>query len=871
MSDSLLQIISPVAGRVLALSDIPDPVFSEGMVGDGCGIDPTGQEISAPVSGVISQYHRCKHALAVRHDSGIEVLIHLGLDTVTLEGKGISSLVQQGDKVIAGQPLLRFDADYLALNARSLISAIVVTNPELLTGISVVAPSLVESHQPLLQLELKSDTVINGSSALVSEDFVSEDLVSEDLVSEDLSSAMTHACGEVCIPNPLGLHARPAARLSDHVKKLGVKVTVYKGVQAANAASVVAVMGLGTVQGDRLKVEVTGIDAESALESILSAIVGGLGEVCQPVEAAPSVTAPSVIALEDEPSLLRRRVVSENQLLGVAASAGQAAGVIYRINDELPDYSRVSDDSRQELMRLKAALADQAMSFQTRIIQTEDVDQADIFSAHLSMLQDPDLLLLIEQYITDGASCEAAVDDAFKQQIQQLQKTENSLLQSRITDLVDIRHQLLQRMLGVDSATDIPDETVLLIKDLSPSLAASLDPAVIRGVITEQGGAASHAAIVMRGLGIPMLAGLGTQCHSLHNGQRVIVDGSRGVLDIDVSDSQLQTFAIMQTARQMQADRDLAQVHEPTRMRQGSLIQVAANVGCLADARQGYRLGAEGSGLVRTEFLFQSQQKAPDENQQYAAYMELLSAMPGQTLIIRTLDVGGDKPLSYLPLPKEDNPFLGERGIRVGLHRPALLRTQVRAILRAHAETGRCKIMLPMISRHEELSLSRLLIQEEAHNLGVMVCDVGVMIEVPSAAMMADQLASQADFLSIGSNDLTQYVLAMDRGHPQLATYADGLEPSVLRMIAKTTEGALFHQRWVGVCGGLASDPTAVPILLGLGVTELSVSAPALPEIRALVRRLDEKQCQELARKALDASDAEAVRALSTEFSGSLS
>jgi phosphocarrier protein FPr len=307
---------------------------------------------------------------------------------------------------------------------------------------------------------------------------------------------------------------------------------------------------------------------------------------------------------------------------------------------------------------------------------------------------------------------------------------------------------------------------------------------------------------------------------------------------------------------------DLAYAHELSVTADGHRVEVAANIGGLADAEQAVSLGAEGVGLLRSEFLFLHRSSAPSEDDQAAVYSDITRMLgPDRRLVIRTLDVGGDKPLPYVPIAREDNPFLGERGIRVLLAHPELFRTQVRAILRASA-VGRVAIMFPMIATMREWRAARQIVEEERQRLGVPPVEVGMMVEVASAAVMADLFAREADFFSVGTNDLAQYTLAMDRGHPRLAPYVDGLAPAVLRLIAQTVDAAHAHGRWAAICGGIASDPQAVPILIGLGLDELSVSVPMVPSIKARVRRCRLVECRELAKAALNCEDAADVRAL---------
>jgi multiphosphoryl transfer protein len=291
-------------------------------------------------------------------------------------------------------------------------------------------------------------------------------------------------------------------------------------------------------------------------------------------------------------------------------------------------------------------------------------------------------------------------------------------------------------------------------------------------------------------------------------------------------------------------------------------IQVVANISNLQDAEKSVALGGEGVGLLRSEFIFMDRAAAPNEDEQTAIYRSILAVLGNdRPMVIRTLDVGGDKPLAYLPLPHEANPFLGERGIRIGLDRPDLLRTQLRAILRS-ASAGKLRVMFPMVGRLEEIRQVKAMLEEARQQLNIAPIEVGIMVEIPAAAILAEQFAQEVDFFSIGTNDLTQYTLAIDRGHPKLAPLADGLNPAVLRLIAQTVKGATQYGKWVGICGGIASDPQAVPILLGLGIQELSVSIPAIPSIKAQIRTLTRSDCQTLAVKALTMATAAEVRAL---------
>jgi phosphocarrier protein FPr len=341
-----------------------------------------------------------------------------------------------------------------------------------------------------------------------------------------------------------------------------------------------------------------------------------------------------------------------------------------------------------------------------------------------------------------------------------------------------------------------------------------------------------------------------------------VLDGSKGTLRLNPPPEEITRIRSAQERAEKQRKEDLAHAHEPAVTLDGKRIEVVANIGGLKEATQVSAFGGEGVGLLRSEFLFMERSTAPSEDEQFEAYKAIAQAIGKEhPLVIRTLDVGGDKPLAYLPFPKEDNPFLGERGVRVALDRPEILRVQLRAILRASA-FGRVSVMFPMISSLDEIRDAKAILAEESQRLGIAPIPAGIMVEVPVTAVMAAQFATEADFFSIGTNDLTQYTLAMDRGHPKLAPRIDGLSPGVLHLINHTVRGGHEANRPVAVCGGIASDVHGVPILIGLDVDELSISLPAIPAIKGQIRKLRLDECRELAQKALAAESAADVRAL---------
>nr|MBP8252932.1 phosphoenolpyruvate--protein phosphotransferase [Herpetosiphon sp.] len=440
---------------------------------------------------------------------------------------------------------------------------------------------------------------------------------------------------------------------------------------------------------------------------------------------------------------------------------------------------------------------------------------------------------------------------------------DDPVLAGRAVDLSDVGQRVLRHLtaVGNDAYFSSASPVILLADDLTPSDTAALDPDMILGFCTVRGGPTSHTAIIARSMGIPAVVAAGESLLDIKDGTAAIIDGSNGVLYLNPSPSDEQAALAARSAMQQQHDIAMNLRFEPATTTDGHQVEIAANINRASDAAKALETGAEGVGLMRTEFLFLERTSIPSEDEQFAAYRDMLSAFKGKTVIIRTLDIGGDKEVPYLNLPKEDNSFLGIRGIRLCLQRPDLFIPQLRALYRA-ASYGNLKIMFPMIATLEDWQQAKSMADLVRNELNAPQVPLGIMIEVPSAVVLADMLAEEVDFFSIGTNDLTQYTLAMDRLHPVLAKQADGLHPAVLRMIDQTVKSASKHGKWVGVCGGIAGDPKGAAILTGLGVSELSVSVPSIAEVKAVIRARSHADLQALAQKAINSRTAAEVRAL---------
>jgi phosphocarrier protein FPr/phosphocarrier protein len=434
----------------------------------------------------------------------------------------------------------------------------------------------------------------------------------------------------------------------------------------------------------------------------------------------------------------------------------------------------------------------------------------------------------------------------------------------RIDDFNDLGRRVVLAVHGEPDQAPPPPGAILIADELYPSQLMALSEAKLAGIATARGGTTSHVAIIAAGMGVPMLVSLGDALALVEPGSELVMEN--GALRIAPDPADVAAVRTRIETRKARRQAALAHADQSAVTADGARIEVFVNLGSAADARAAVAEGAEGCGLLRTEFLFLDRATPPDEEEQLAAYQAIADALGARPLIVRTLDIGADKPALYLTIAAEENPALGLRGIRLQLARSDLLDAQLRALLRVKAQVP-LKLMLPMVADRAELVAAREALARHAADLGVAAPELGIMVETPAAALTAAALAAEADFFSIGSNDLSQYALARDRTNPAVAAGLDGLHPAVLRLIDETVRGGAVHRRWTGVCGGLAADPEAVPLLIGLGVTELSVPGAAVAETKALVRTLDLARCRAVAAQALSAPDADAVRVLVSSLS----
>ncbi len=664
----------------------------------------------------------------------------------------------------------------------------------------------------------------------------------------------------VRVRNAHGLHARPAKQLVQVAReqRLPIRVRLEAGgADAVSAASLTKVIGLGARRGQMLVFSAEGEGAAHALGAIADAVRGGLGEDVLPLEdtseARPSRNKLTPVARAPAPT-------ADTPLAAVAASPGMAIAPVFVMRLPEFEYAETSDDSVGERKRLDAAIR-AAYSQLTDLTQAADGgDMAEILSMHEEMLRDPELREAAVEAINEGASAEAGWWAAIDASARAQAALADRILAERAADLRDVGRRVLGRLCGVAMPAPPDHPYILIAEDIGPSDVAQLDTQRVKGLVTAKGGATSHSAILARSLGMPAVVGAGEGILSLVDGIDLIIDGERGRVVAEPSEARRTRTEKAIAERAALEERAFAARHEPATTTDGVRIEVAANLGNTSHALDAVERGAEGVGLLRTEFIFMAHPQAPDLDTQMAEYRRAFDALgPHRPLVARTLDVGGDKPLDYWPVPPEDNPFLGLRGIRLALTRPAVLESQMRALIAASA--GRpLRIMFPMVKDVAEFHAGKAIYDRVIADFDDVDVQLGVMIEIPSCALLAETLASHVDFFSIGTNDLTQYTLAIDRGHPRLSAQADGLHPAVLRLIRMTVQAAAGQDCWVGVCGELASDAQAIGVLVGLGVDEVSVNARQIPLVKARIRELSQRDMSVRADKLLALGTAEAVR-----------
>lgn len=577
--------------------------------------------------------------------------------------------------------------------------------------------------------------------------------------------------------------------------------------------------------------------------------------------------------------------MAEIKLSGIGVSEGIRIGKVLRYDHNFhnPEFNDISEDNvEEEINRLKDAKAKCIQQIDQLIAQAEQtvgVEKANVIKAQKSFLEDPSFYPEMEKLISNRLfSAEKAVEQVVKKVISIFENMPNEYMRERAADIRDIGNRMLAVLTGVNGVrlADIHEEVILIADDLAPTDTVQLNKEYIKAFVTQKGGKTSHTAIFSKTLGIPAVIGVGEKINQIYDGLTIIVDGTEGICIVNPNEETIRIYSAKMAAEIKNENALAAYASREAVTKDGHKVEIGANIGTAADALYAVEQGAEGIGLLRTELIYMSEANLPDEETQFKIYRDIVQIMKDKPVIIRTLDIGGDKELSYLKIPKEMNPFLGYRAIRLCLDQKELFVTQLRAILRASAY-GEIKIMFPMVSSIEEWRSARAIVEEVKEQLkaeGISFDEeikIGIMVEVPSVAILAQQFAKEVDFFSIGTNDLVQYTLAVDRMNEKIDYLYDHFNPAVISLIKNVVHAAHAEGKFVGMCGGMAGDPVAVPLLLALELDELSMSATAIRKVKHTISQIELQRCQNLLEEVMKLSTAQEIRLKMENFYNEIS
>jgi len=782
------------------------------------------------------------------HDRPVNIEVAAGLDDTTfgtdavrikeaierVDGPdGVVVLMDLGSAVLSTELALDLLADPSARDR-------VILSPAPIVEGLIVAAVAAAGGAGRVEVAAEASGALMGKAAHLSVPVETLQTVSEDASAGEVVAVFS-------IVNQHGLHARPAARLVSEVRGLDASIQLRNlttGAGPVPASSLSRVATLGALRDHQIEVRAVGPQAQEAVDHLLDLARRRFGEAGDPAGIpTPPTSSPLPGPLPASPGI---GIGPVRQLTATPLEIDKDP-----IGDPTSEWRRIEESVAQVSHEIE----------NVRLLTAREVgpEQASIFDAHLALLADAEILNDVKAKIGAGAGAPAAWAACLADVQRQWAQLPDPYLRERAEDVEAVAQQVLRTLTGATSRQVL--EGVLVARDLTPADAAGLDPALVSGVVLAYGSPSSHAAILARARNIPLVVAAGREVLNVPEGTRIIIDGGSGELHVDPAPDVLEQFQRRASELAERRASDLARAGEPTVSRDGVSFAVAANLASVADARSALAAGADGAGLVRTEFLFLERSTAPDVAEQEAEYAAIADAMGGRRITLRTLDVGGDKPLPYLPMPFEQNPFLGLRGIRLSLDRRDLLREQLVAVCRT-ARSSPVSVMFPMISTIGELLEAKKVLFDAAGSSGLPPdLRLGMMVEVPAAALKIESFLPHLDFVSIGTNDLTQYTLAAERGNAAVASVSDALDPGVLQLIHRVCQAARGRVD-VAVCGEAASDELAIPVLVGLGVRELSVAPYAVPGVKASLRELDVERCGIMAAEALTLAGPDDVRKL---------
>lgn len=837
---SVIDIYPPLLGLMINIEKVPDLVFAEKMVGDGIAIEPFDNHIYAPISGVVKQIHTAKHAITISNEDGINVMMHIGLDSVNLGGKGFKLDISVGDKVICRQKIGEMDLDYISQHAKALISPVIFID---------------------LDPNVANFKVIWQEEAILDKPVMQVTLVKKDKQkspSVDSTYANLVKSTAIQITNATGIHARPAAMLCDKVKEItDGQVYLEKDGRVENLKSIVAILGLSVECND-----VVHIYAES------QAVVDQVSKVLLELKQDDI----NEIADIEDPNMLNRIKSIDGKYYGIIASSGIAYGKLVKkriLNFQLVE---TATDPLKEKEEFFIALSKVRKTIELSLNTDNLMPPAhkDILKAHLSLLDDPQIIEETLACIAKQKTAAFALFKIIEKHCAVLANSGNALLNERQADLKDVRNKILSALgvATINETAKINEPSILLADEFIPADIMNIQPNIV-GLVSTTGGITSHVAILAKSYGIPLLVGVDTKLLSLDDSTlgKTILNAKEGYLNVWPTPNELEKANTDLILIRRQKAHNLSSSYKPAITQDGILITCLGNIANIESMHNLSANGGDGVGLFRSEFIFLGRESLPQIDEQLALYRQILNKLKdNDPFVIRTLDVGGDKNIDYLEQVPEINPMLGVRGIRLCLQHKQLLLDQLEAVLRLG--NANVKIMLPMVSDISEYREVKQIVEQIKHKLNMTTqIELGIMVEVPSVALLSGIFAKEVDFFSIGTNDLTQYILAIDREHTSMASKVDHLHPAVIHALKLIVDGARLHNKPVSVCGLMATEKIALPVLIGLGIKCLSMSIASIPENKAFIRNLNYEHCRQVAANCLTFATSEEVRKyLACEF-----
>ncbi|MEN9391391.1 MAG: phosphoenolpyruvate--protein phosphotransferase [Pseudomonadota bacterium] len=818
----VINVYAPLIGVALNIESVPDPVFANIMVGDGIAIDPLDNKIYAPFDGVIKNIPKSMHAITISHKLGFEVLIHIGIETVELDGVGFKILVKEGDNVEAGQIIGEFDLDYVSKAAKSLITP-------------VIFPDLNAANFSIVKLPIKLAT-LSKPILQINVNEIQDSMTNNDSKHTQLKSEA------VTIKNLHGIHARPAAKLANLAKTFSSDIWIEKNNKKVNMKSISSIMKLAIVCKDEVYITADSIEIINQVIELFNNFVDNQTEASEKLVKSDNL-------------------VSDSKFYGVIASAGVITGKIMQRKEIKFDFVETCVNPAFEEESLFAAIKIVIKDIQYNLDQIKDSDNEyrDILNSHLFILNDPQIIDDTVNYIKNNYSAAYAFNQVILNNCNELINSNIPYLMERQNDLKDIRNRVLLELDGAKAQSLILNEPTILIADeLTTSDLTKIDKNIV-GLVSITGGTTSHVAILAKVKGIPLLVNVNNNIMNVEPGVEAVLDCNNGYLDINPDPAMIIEIKRIISEIKRKREESLLTATQVAVTQDKLEVNCYANITKASEVEKLLENGGKGIGLFRTEFIYFDRIKQPTVEEQVEVYNSIAQNLQGLPFTVRTLDAGGEKVVEYINLPFETNPELGVRGIRLSLLNKHLLVEQLTALLKLNIDNLR--IMIPMISTLEEYyeveQIFKQLKNELNNNKKI---ELGIMVEVPSVVFMAEKFAAAVDFFSIGTNDLSQYTLAIDRQNSLLASRIDHLHPAVINSISMVAVAAKKYNKAVSVCGIMASEKLAIVILIGLGINNLSMPINIIAENKSFIRQLSYADCYESTQECLKMSTTAEIR-----------